>query len=142
MASCRFSGYAWLSLLKKTITAYILQTLDCLFREYVYPFMIRSDSGPQFRLAAMMLTPTRKNAPTVSLEIMNDFIPLELALQETAHNAYHRLKLMTQASWPYNNVKKTQCDSTHKNLITTNAQATGLRQDTETIIESIEDKNY
>ena len=48
-AVCRFSGYAWLSLLKKTITAYILHTLDCLFTEYVYLFIIRSDSRPQFR---------------------------------------------------------------------------------------------
>ena len=31
---CQFSGYAWLSLLKKTTTAYILQTLDSLFTEY------------------------------------------------------------------------------------------------------------
>ena len=46
---CRFSGYAWLSLLKKTTTAYILQTLDSLFKEYGFPTVIRSDGGPQFR---------------------------------------------------------------------------------------------
>ena len=54
----------------------------------------------------MMLTPTRKNAPTAASEIIHDLIPLELALQETAPNAYHRLKLMTQASWTNNHVKK------------------------------------
>ena len=47
---CRFSGYAWLSLLKKTTTAYILQTLDSLFTEYGFPSVIRSDGRPQFRL--------------------------------------------------------------------------------------------
>ena len=46
---CRFSGYAWLSLLNKTTTAYILQTLDSLFTEYGFPSVIRSDGGPQFR---------------------------------------------------------------------------------------------
>ena len=40
------------------------------------------------RLAAMTLTPTRKNAPTSALEIIHDLIPLELALQKTALNAY------------------------------------------------------
>ena len=35
-------------------------------------------------LAAMILTPTRKNAPTAALKIIHDLIPLELALQETA----------------------------------------------------------
>ena len=29
--------------------AYILQTVDCLFTEYGYPSIIRSDGGPQFR---------------------------------------------------------------------------------------------
>ena len=46
---CRFSGYAWLSLLKKTSTAYILQTLDSLFTEKRFPSILRSDGGPQFR---------------------------------------------------------------------------------------------
>ena len=54
-----------------------------------------------------MLTPThRKNAPTAALEIIHDLIPLILALQETALNVYHRLKLMTQASRTDNKVKK------------------------------------
>ena len=44
----------------------------------------------------MMLTPTRKNAPTAALEIIHD---LELALQETALNTYYRLKLVTQSTW-------------------------------------------
>ena len=44
---CRFSGYAWLSLLKRL--AYILQTHDSLFTEYGFPSIIRSDGGPQFR---------------------------------------------------------------------------------------------
>ena len=94
------------------------------------------------RLAAMMLTPTRKNAPTAALEIIHDLIQLELALQETALNAYHRMKLMTQASWTNNKVKNHSLIPHLKFLKTTDAQATGLRQDTETIIESIEDKNY
>ena len=46
---CRYSGYAWLSLLKKTTTAYILHTLDSLFTEYGFPSIIRSDGSPQFR---------------------------------------------------------------------------------------------
>ena len=94
------------------------------------------------RLAAMMLTPTRKNAPTAALEIIYDLISLELALTETALNAYHRLKLMTQASWTNNKVKNHSLLPHLKFLKTTDAQATGLRQDTETIIESIKDKNY
>ena len=67
------------------------------------------------RLASMMLTPTRKNAATTPLEIIHDLIPLELALQETALNAYHGLKLMTQASWTNNKVKN-QSDSAPKIL--------------------------
>ena len=46
-------------------------------------------------LAAMMLTPTRKNVLTSALEIILDLIPLELALQETALNTYYRVKLVT-----------------------------------------------
>ena len=44
--ACRYSGYACLSLLKKTTTAYILETL---FTEYGFPSIRRSDGGPQFR---------------------------------------------------------------------------------------------
>ena len=90
----------------------------------------------------MMLAPTRKNAPTTALEIFHDIIPLELALQETALNAYHRLKLATQASWTN---KKAKNLSLIPHLIffkITDAQATGTRQDTETIAENIKDKNY
>ena len=43
----------------------------------------------------MMLTSNRENAPTAALEIIHDLIPLELALQEIALNAYHRLRLTT-----------------------------------------------
>ena len=93
-------------------------------------------------LAAMMLTPTRKNAPTAALEIIHELIPLELALQETTINAYHTLKLITQASWTNNKVKKTSLIPHLKFLKNTYAQAAGLRQDAETIIENIEDKNY
>ena len=52
-----------------------------------------------------MLTLTRKNAPPAPLEITHDLILIELVLQETALNAYHRLKLMTQASWTDHKVK-------------------------------------
>ena len=45
---CRFSGYAWLSQLKKTTTASVLESLEKLFLEYGYPNSIRSDGGPQF----------------------------------------------------------------------------------------------
>ena len=89
-----------------------------------------------------MLTPTRKNAPIAALEIIHDLIPLELALQETALNAYHRLKLMTQASWTNNKVKNHSLFLHLKFLKTTDGQATGLCQDTETILESIKEKNY
>ena len=47
----RFSGYAWLSQLKKTTTASVLESLESLenlFLEYGYPNSIRSDGGPQF----------------------------------------------------------------------------------------------
>ena len=64
------------------------------------------------RLAAMMLTPTRKNALTVSLEIIHDLAPLELVLQETALNAYHRLKLMSQATWTKKKTKKNEYNPT------------------------------
>ena len=47
----------------------------------------RQRLGEINRLAAMMLTPTLKNAPTAALEIIHDLIP------------YHRLKLITQTSW-------------------------------------------
>ena len=57
------------------------------------------------RLAALMRTPTRKNAPKVALEIIHDLIPIELALHETAVNTYHRLKLMMQASLTDHKVK-------------------------------------
>ena len=91
----------------------------------------------------MILTHTRKNAPTAALEIIHDLIPLELALQETALNAYHRLKLMTQAYWTNNKVNKNHSLIPNlKFLKNTDAQATGLRQDTEAIIENIKDKNY
>ena len=60
------------------------------------------------RLAAMMLTPTRKNAPTAALEIIHELIPQELALRETALNAYQRLNLMTQASWTDNKATRNQ----------------------------------
>ena len=65
------------------------------------------------RQAAKMRTPTRKNAPSAALEIIHDLIPLALALQETASNAYNRLKLMTQISWTS---KKPQPDPTTKIL--------------------------
>ena len=78
------------------------------------------------RLAAMMLTPTRKNAPTAPLELIHNLIPLELALQETALNAYHRLKLMTQTSWTNNKVKNHSLIPHLNFLKTTDAQATGL----------------
>ena len=94
------------------------------------------------RLAAMMLTPTRKNAPTAALEIIHDLIPLELALQETALNAYHRLKLMTQATWTNKRAKNVSLVPHLKFLKHTDIIATGARLDTETIMESIEDKNY
>ena len=87
------------------------------------------------RLAVLLRTPTWKNAPTAALEIIHDIIPLELALQETAINAYHRLKLMKQVSW-INNKVKNRCLIPHlKFLKTADAQTTGLRQDTETIIK-------
>ena len=94
------------------------------------------------RLASMMLTPTRKNAPTAALEIIHDLIPLELALQETALNAYHRLKLATQASWTNSKAINLSLIPHLKFLKSKDAQATGLHQDTETILESIEDKKY
>ena len=46
---CRFSGYAWLSQLKKTTTASVLESLENLFLEYGYPKSTRSDGEPQFR---------------------------------------------------------------------------------------------
>ena len=98
--------------------------------------------GQVNRLASMMLTPTRKNAPTAALEIIHDLIPLELALQETALNAYHRSKLMSQAEWTNHKAKNHSVTPHLKFLKNTAAQATGLRQDTETINESIEDKQY
>ena len=79
------------------------------------------------RLAAMMLTPTRKNAPTAALEIIHDLIPLELALQETALNANHRLKLATHASWTNNKAKNLSLIPHLKFLKITDAQATGTR---------------
>ena len=95
------------------------------------------------RLAAMMLTPTRKNAPTAALEIIHDLIPLELALHEIALNAYHRLKLMTQASW-VNNKAKNQSLQPHLKILkhTDITDITGTQTDTETIDEEINDKNY
>ena len=87
----------------------------------------------------MMLTPTRKNAPTAALEIIHDLIPLELALQETALNAYHRLKLMRQATWTGNKAKNHSVISHLKFLKNMDKIATGTPIDTETITENIED---
>ena len=94
------------------------------------------------RLAAMMLTPTRKNAPTAALEIIHDLIPLELALQETALNAYHRLKLMPQASWTDNKTKNLSVLPHLKFLKNLDKLATGNKTDMETIDEDIENKDY
>ena len=33
---------------------------------------------------AMIITPTRKKTPTAALEIIHDFLPIELTLQKTA----------------------------------------------------------
>ena len=46
---CHYSGYAWLSQLRKTKTASVLESLENLFLEYGYPSSIRSDGCPQFR---------------------------------------------------------------------------------------------
>ena len=59
----------------------------------IQTFSKKQRLGQINRLAAMMLTPTRKNVPTAALDIIHDLIPLELALQESALNTYHRLKL-------------------------------------------------
>ena len=94
------------------------------------------------RLAAMMLTPTRKNAPTAALEIIHDLAPLELVLQETALNAYHRLQLMPQANWTKQKTKNPSIIPHLKFLKNLDTLATGARLDTETISECIEDKDY
>ena len=69
----------------------------------------RQRLGQLNRLVAMMLTPTRKTAPTAALEINHDLIPLEFALQETAMNTYYRLKLEQQAGWTKKKKQKSQC---------------------------------
>ena len=45
---CRYSGYAWLSQIRKTTSVSVIETLNGLFLEYGYPSFIRSDGGPQF----------------------------------------------------------------------------------------------
>ena len=49
VASCRYSGYAWLSQSWKTTTASVLESLENLFLIYGNLSSIRSDDGPQFR---------------------------------------------------------------------------------------------
>ena len=98
--------------------------------------------GQLNRLAAMMLTPTRKNAPTAALEIIHDLIPLELALQETALNTYYRLKLVTQSTWTDKKAKNQSLKPHLGFLKRIGDVATGARSDTESILENIEDKNY
>ena len=46
---CRYSGYAWLSLIRKTTSLHSIETLNNLVLEYGFPSNIRSDGGPQFR---------------------------------------------------------------------------------------------
>ena len=77
---CRFSGYAWLSLLKKTTTAYIMQTLDNLITEYGFPSIIRLDGGPQFCLECDEYC--KKNA--IKQELFSPFNPESNGLAESA----------------------------------------------------------
>ena len=92
-------------------------------------------------LAAMMLTPTRKNAPTAALEIIHNLIPLELALQKTALNTYFKLKLVMQSTWMDKKAKKQSLTPLLGFLKHIGDVATGARSETESILENIED-NY
>ena len=93
--------------------------------------------GQLNRMAAMMSTPTRKNAPTAALEIIHDLIPLELALQETALNTYYTLKLVTQSTWTDKKAKKQSLTPHLGFLKRIGDVATGARSDTESILENI-----
>ena len=90
----------------------------------------------------MMLTPTRKNAPTAALEIIHDLIPLEYALQETALNTYYRLKLAAGSAWTEKTAKNLSIKPHLGFLKSIGEQATQNKADTETISEQIENKNY
>ena len=94
------------------------------------------------RLAALMLTPTHKKAPTAALEIIHDIMPLELSLQETAVNTFRRLKLTDNTAW-VNKTRKNKSITPHlgflKELL---AKATSLNTDTESTCTDIEDKGY
>ena len=94
------------------------------------------------RLAAMMLTPTRKNAPTAALEIIHDLIPLEYALQETALNTFYRLNLITNSSWTDKKTKNPSIKPHLRFLKNTGMLATQNKMDTESITEQIDNKDY
>ena len=49
---CRYSGYAWLSQLKKNTSASVIETLNNLFLEYGYPSYIRSEFEHNFLTTA------------------------------------------------------------------------------------------
>ena len=83
----------------------------------------------------------KENAPTAALDIIHDLIPLELALQETALNSYHRLQLMAQARWTNRRVKNHSLIPHLGFLKKLDQLSTGCRLDTKTMSDSIESKN-
>lgn len=45
----RFSGFVFPKKLHKTTTSKVVGLLQCIFNDFGYPCIIRSDGGPQFR---------------------------------------------------------------------------------------------
>ena len=97
--------------------------------------------GQITRLAAMLLTPTRKKAPTAELEIIHDIMPLELALQEAALNTFTRLRL-NYKSKSYKTPKNLSLVPHLKYLQQLANDALGHTIDSETTMANIEEKNY
>ena len=94
------------------------------------------------RLAAMMLTPTRKKAPTAALEIIHDLMPLELFIEENALRTYCRLQLHKQSDWTTRKQKNASFLPHLKYLKKNAEEALGGITDQDSTYEIIEDKQY
>ena len=61
---CRYSGYAWLSQLRKTATASVLESLENLFLEYGYP-------SSSIHVGICRILQTQENLPLTDLSIQS-----------------------------------------------------------------------
>ena len=95
------------------------------------------------RLASLMTVPVRQGTPTMAMEIINNYVPLELHLDEIGLNTFCRLKLATHTSWIQDNRRKKLKFTPHlKHWLTMSSDALGHQEDEESIFEHIDQKTY